>query len=218
MLIIAKIVSVLNIHLKGNLTSESELIRNEKLPHNAILFKEGKNIRQAFYLGFLLVLPIMIPIIIVTIIRYKSINMSLDMNIKTGMVFAGTLFIWSILIYIHEFIHAMFYSIKAEKTIWRDKKYGAYFVYCSEKVSKTRFVILCIAPTIILGIIPFTIWMLYYNYIPMPFNLAFVLTTWVMIVLSAGDFTNIYNAIKQVPKGAKIFNYGLHSYWIKDKK
>lgn len=209
---------MMNIHLKGKFTSESDLIKKEKLPDNSIPFEEGKDIRQAFNLGFLLVVPIIIPVIIVTIIRYKSINMSIDMNIKTGIVFAGTLVIWQILIYIHEFIHAMFYSKKAEKTIWRDKEHGAYFIYCSEKVSKTRFVILCIAPTIILGIIPFIIWMLYYNYIPMPFNLAFVLTTWVMIVLSAGDFTNIYNAIKQVPKGAKIFNYGLHSYWIKDKK
>ena len=48
------------------------------------------------------------------------------------------------------------------------------------------------------------------------FNLSFVFITWIMIIMSMGDFTNIYNAIRQVPKGAKIFNYGLHSYWLKD--
>jgi len=36
--------------------------------------------------------------------------------------------------------------------------------------------------------------------------------TWIMTMMSIGDFANIFNAIKQVPNNAKIFNYGMHSY------
>lgn len=205
-----------NIHWKGKYKSEEDLIQNEKLPNNSVQFKEGENISQAFGLGLLLELPLIIPIIIITIMRFKSMNIILDMNIKTGIVFAITIIIMQLLTYIHEIIHAMFYSKKAEKTIWKYPEQGAYFIYCNEKVSKIRFIILCIAPTVILGIIPFFIWLLFANKIPMPFNLSFVFITWIMIIMSMGDFTNIYNAIRQVPKGAKIFNYGLHSYWLKD--
>lgn len=42
-----------------------------------------------------------------------------------------------------------------------------------------------------------------------------MILTWTMTFLSIGGFANIFNAITQVPQNAKIFNYGMHSYWIK---
>lgn len=38
-----------------------------------------------------------------------------------------------------------------------------------------------------------------------------------MTFMSAGDFTNIFHALTQVLRDAKVFNYGLHSYWRKDR-
>ena len=52
----------------------------------------------------------------------------------------------------------------------------------------------------------------------MPYSLAIVFTTWIMTIMSIGDFANIFNAIRQVPKGGKVFNYGIHSFWFKHYK
>jgi len=41
------------------------------------------------------------------------------------------------------------------------------------------------------------------------------ITSWLMIATGIGDYVNIYNAIRQVPKEGKVINYGLHSFWIK---
>ena len=137
------------------------------------------------------------------------------MDAKTILTFAVLLTSLVLLTYIHKFLHALFYPKKAMKTIWKSSKQGAYFVYCDALLNKNRFIILCAALAVILGIIPFIIWYMLADYIAMPYSLAVVFTTWVMTILAIGDYANIYNCVRQVPKGAKVFNYGMHSYWIR---
>ncbi len=33
------------------------------------------------------------------------------------------------------------------------------------------------------------------------------------ISMGAGDYMNVFNAIRQVPKDARIYSSGIHSYW-----
>lgn len=47
------------------------------------------------------------------------------------------------------------------------------------------------------------------DYIAMPYSLAVVFTAWVMAIMAIGDYANIYNCIRQVPKEVKVFNYGV---------
>jgi hypothetical protein len=75
-------------------------------------------------------------------------------------------------------------------------------------------VILCIAPSIALGIIPFFLWYVIAPLLEVEWIICIMVLTWIMTMMSMGDFANIFNAIKQVPNNAKIFNYGMHSYWI----
>ena len=35
----------------------------------------------------------------------------------------------------------------------------------------------------------------------------------ISVITGAGDYYNIYNTIYQVPRGASVFNNGLHTYW-----
>ena len=78
---------------------------------------------------------------------------------------------------------------------------------------------MCLAPMFILGVVPFIIWLILPQFIPMPFNLAFVIITWFMTLLSMGDVANVYHVIKEVPNKSKLFNYGfLRSFYIKNSK
>lgn len=203
-----------NIIYRGKFENEKQLIGNDKLSKKAIQFKEGKKIEDIYNLGFILELPIIIPIIIITILRIQGIDGHINLNLKTGIIVAIAILINYILKFIHEFIHAYFYPIKSKKTIWKYTSKGAYFTYCNTKISKIRFIVISLAPMIILGIVPFIVWLFIADKIELTISLVYVFLTWIMIFFAMGDLVNVYNTIKQVPKSAKVFNYGLHSYWI----
>ena len=68
---------------------------------------------------------------------------------------------------------------------------------------------MCLAPMFILGIIPHIVWLLLPVMISMPVYLGFPLVFWFMTVMSLGDAANVYYTVKEVPKGAMVFNHGL---------
>ncbi len=209
---------MLNIKWRGKFESEEELIQERSFPGGAIMFREGDTIQDAFKTGFLLMLPIMLIVIGLSLYRIRQLvntEMKLEINIETVVVFLLALLVYQGLVFLHELIHALFYPKQEEKTIWSYKKQGAYFIYCDAVISKRRFIVLSIAPMIILGVIPFCVWFSVAYYIAMPYNMAMLIVSWMMIFMSMGDLANIFHAVTQVPKNRKIFNYGLHSYWIK---
>ncbi len=205
---------MLNITYMGKFENEKQLIGNDKLPQKAIQFKEGKKREDIYNLGFILGSPIIIPIIIITILRIQGIDGHINLNLKTGIIIAVAILVNYILKFLHEYIHAILYPIKSEKTIWKYTSKGAYFIYCNTKISKIRFIVISLAPMIILGIIPFVVWLFIADKIELTISLVYVFLTWIMTFFAMGDLVNVYNTIKQVPKNAKVFNYGLHSYWI----
>ena len=205
---------MLNISIKGKYQDESQLIKDKRLPEKAIQFKEGDTIQSAFLLGFVLSLPIMLLMVILSVIRCSGIDKQLKFDSSFAIAVIATFIVGKILTYLHEFIHAIFYPKNAEKTIWKDAKQGIYFIYCDAEVSKIRFIILCITPSIVLGIIPFFIWYIIAPFLEVEWIVCTMVLTWMMTFMSIGDFANVFNTFRQVPRNARVFNYGMHSYWI----
>ena len=88
---------------------------------------------------------------------------------------------------------------------------GLVFVVGTEDMSKTRFIFMCLCPNIFLGIVQYIIFLI------CP-NLVFLgLFRLVCLGMGFGDYINVYNAIKQMPKGAKTYLCGMHSYWYIEK-
>lgn len=205
-----------NIKFMGNYTSDKDLIKRKSIPKDAVEFGIVKDLKDVFVKGFFMLMPIIVIMVILTILKVKSIKYHLTMNIDVIIAFILIIILVYVLTIVHEVIHALFYPRKYLKTIWKSKRDGARFVYCEELVSKKRFVIMALAPMFILGIIPFIIWFILPNFIPMPYNLTFVITTWFMTLIAMGDIYNAYIVIKEVPKNHKLFNYGLlRSFYIK---
>ncbi len=205
-----------NIVYKGNFQSENQLVNNDKLSEKAVPFKEGKELNDLFNLGFILELPVIIPIMFLTILRIQSMERHIVFNLKTIFVIAAAFLVNYILKFIHEYIHAILYPLKSKKTIWKYTSNGACFIYCNTKISKLRFIVISLAPMILLGIIPFVIWLFIADKIDLTISVVYVIMTWIMVFFAMGDLANVYNTIRQVPKNAKVFNYGLHSYWINE--
>ena len=99
------------------------------------------------------------------------------------------------------------------KEIYYTKGTIALFVYCTAEVSKTRFIVMSLAPEILLGIIPTFVGILLNRYLPCRFFLVWMFCSLSAVLMGIGDNYNVYNAVNQVPAGSMIFNNGLHSYW-----
>ena len=202
-----------NIIFKGKYKDEKQLIENSKLQKNSVMFKEESNVTQAFISGLKFAIPISAIIIILFLIIVKLNNLKLQYSV---LHFGISSVLIMPLMYIHEFIHALTYPIKSIKYIYSKPEEMALFVYCNAVVSKIRFVFICLMPTILLTIIPSIFAMVFINSINIQFSIDIIYIAIAMCIGALGDFTNVYNTLKQVPKHSRVFNYGYHSYWIKN--
>ena len=200
---------MLGIRFKGEYTSDEQLIKRESIPDDAVEFGIVSDLKQEFAKGILMLLPVMAAMIAVTFYKVKDIDYHLTMGPDVILAFVLVILAVYLLTFVHEIIHALFYPAGAEKEIWRSKEQGAYFVYCEEEIGRNRFIVMCLAPMFILGIIPFIIWAVLPSFIPMPYDLTAAITFWFMTIMAMGDAANVYHAAKEVPSGATVFNYGL---------
>ena len=207
---------MLNIVFKGIYVSDDQLIKRDSIPDDAVEFGIVSNLQGEFGRGFLILLPLFAAMVLATYFKVKNLNYHLTMGFDVIVSFVLIIVSVYLLTFVHEIIHALFYPADAVKEIWKSKEQGAYFVYCEKEILRERFIIMCLAPMFILGIIPFAVWLILPNFIPMPLNIAVSIIFWLMTIMAMGDAANVYHVIKEVPKGSKVINYGLlRSFYIK---
>ena len=203
-----------NIHLMGDFKDLNQLTKDRPVPENAVQFEEGNSFQDIFITGLKIAVPIGLVMILCAIIRIKNLDYDVHFSILTVELIILAAASTYLLAYVHEFIHALFYPIDAEKQVWKMLDQGAFFVYCERETSKIRFIVMCLAPAVILGIIPYIFWLAFPLALTFTGGIMVLVISFLMTFMALGDYVNVYNAIKQVPKDAKIFNFGIHSYWI----
>ena len=207
---------MLNIVFKGNYVSDDQLIKRDSIPDGAVEFGIVSSLQGEFGRGLLILMPLFAAMVLATYFKVKDLEYHLTMGFDVIVSFVLIIVSVYLLTFVHEIIHALFYPADAVKEIWKSKEQGAYFVYCEKEIRMERFIIMCLAPMFILGIIPFAVWLILPNLIPMPYNMAVSIIFWLMTIMAMGDAANVYHVIKEVPKGSKVFNYGLlRSFYIK---
>ena len=105
----------------------------------------------------------------------------------------------------HEFIHAI--CFRKEACIYTNLKNGLLFVVGPEDMSKSRFVIMSLMPNLLFGFLPFILYLIF----PQLGFLGILGAT--SIPMGIGDYYNIFNALTQMPRGARTYLYGFHSWW-----
>lgn len=111
----------------------------------------------------------------------------------------------------HELLHAICFGKDAEVFVYHSLKHGMAFVLSHEPVSKGRFVFLSLLPNVVFGLLPFLAWIIWPA---VPFWSVFLLLFSVMtITMGVGDYMNVINALRQMPKGSMQILSGFHSYW-----
>ena len=123
-----------------------------------------------------------------------------------GFVFSFVACIVVILsFYPHELLHAI--CFKEDVYFYTALKLGILFVTGTEDMSKARFIFMSMLPNLVFGFLPFLLFFINPSW-------AFLGTLGALAIpAGAGDYMNVFNTIRQVPDGAKVYMNGMHTYW-----
>ena len=207
----------MSIRFCGMINDFSDL-EHGKCPPEAHRLKEGESLDEILSNAMHYTIPLMILTLALSVVRiHKGLNWEMGTDIwEIIVVTLGVIFLYGMLVFAHEYVHILFYPWNADKEIWIYDSQVA-LVYCNTPMTRGHFMVMCLAPLTLLGFIPFILWMLFAQ-IPSPtMSIAWMLLCWSMIFGGLGDYYNVANVLSQVPRGALVFNYGMHTYWIEKK-
>lgn len=204
-----------NIRYMGKYKDESQILTGQ-LQKGAIQYNEPNTITRAFLMGGLISSPMIIALIVVIFIKIQIWNIPFEsVNVKSLVISIIVATILNLIfMIIHEFLHAISYPKNGIKEIWFKPNELAAFVYCNETVSKKGFIWMCLCPNVILGFIPYILWIIGIFDFNIIVSQTIIIFAMLNILSGIGDYLNVYLTIKQVPKNALVQNYGYHSYWF----
>lgn len=105
----------------------------------------------------------------------------------------------------HEILHGI--CFRGDVYLYTNLKQGMLFVVGPEDMSKAHFVFMSMLPNLVFGFIPFILFLIHPEWSFLGCVGGF------SIPMGAGDYLNVFNALTQMPKGARTYMHGFHSYW-----
>lgn len=187
--------------------NEIEDYQKGELDSDAVKMKMPGNMNQMMIKA----LPFVIPsLIIMFVAMYLKGHINNQMAVYKPYMFIG-LIIGFFLSIVHELLHTVVYP-KGVNTYIGILKPITFVALASYPLKKGRFIIMCLLPYI-LGIIPLIIFLL------SPINNLLLNSiiygiAFIGMVSPYPDAYNVYQVIRQVPKGKKIQFYGDDTYYI----
>ena len=112
----------------------------------------------------------------------------------------------------HEYLHAVLFPQRADVVVYNALDKGLLFCYSTYPISKLRHIVILVTPSLILGIIPFIIWLLFparTGYITACSNAFFM----IMILAGAGDYISAIISLFALPRGSYIQMDGKSNYY-----
>ncbi|ASK64006.1 hypothetical protein CFK37_18515 [Virgibacillus phasianinus] len=182
------------------------LVENEWFPMN-----EPKSLGVAIALSFpLMILNALITIGVINTFSTISLNEFGLTSDSISITINFVVIIWIfLLIIVHELFHLAFIPnfIRSQKTFIGLTLFGGY-VLTEEEVSKSRYILVTMAPFVIISIL-----------LPIILSLLGALTTTFKFLIlinsmaSSVDILNLILLLTQVPKKAVLLNNGTKTYW-----
>lgn len=221
-----------NIKFMGRFKDE-EVLKQRPLPPDAVPYDEG-SLGDVVRKGFLISLPWQIIMFTSVLIRYLqvrdrmpgeairgipslfnvlTVNATDSVLLNAGVGLIVLIGINILLTLLHELIHAVTVPRGHEAQIWSYLDKGAMFVFFPEPVSRVRFVVVSLAPNVVLAFIP---WLFLLFAAPVLTAQAYwwiFIQAFLMSVGGIGDYANVWHTLTQVPKGGQVYSYGVNSYW-----
>lgn len=187
----------MRLHYKGtyNLNPDS-LPRGEHQP-NAVPFKEVKDTKELGIIANTGCVALLFVLLVFAFFRCRP-------YFSAWQLIAGSI-TPMLALFPHELLHAV--CFRGDVYLYTNWKQGMIFVIGPETMTKTRFIFMSLLPNLVLGVIPYCISMLF------PQLLFFAVFGALLTGMGFGDYYNAFNALTQMPHGARTYLYGFHSFW-----
>ncbi len=194
----------MKLHYRGKYNLDPTTLPTCKHQPNAVKFKEVDSTKELADIANGIAIALMILLSIPVYLKYKgSLFDYFDEMMVGAMLPLLTMFP-------HELIHAL--CFKEDVYLYTNFKQGLLFVVGCETMSKQRFIFMSLLPNIVFGFLPYMISFLGIQY------LTLAVLGVIAIGMGAGDYYNVFNALIQMPKGARTYLYQMNSYWYIPEK
>jgi len=194
---------------KGKYTHEDQLSKGI-LPPNAVKFREPETPFKLNLVALLFTIPALL-LIGLFVLASALLHGYVYVHSNSNTILIGFALAYLTLLP-HELLHAVCFGKSAEVEMYIIPRQFMMFVHCTQPISKARFIFLSLFPNLVFGWFPLTVWMLLPHvtiYSDILFGFSFI-----SILFGAGDYLNVYNAFRQMPKGSMQQLSGFHSYWF----
>ncbi len=187
----------MKLHYKGKYDLNPDSLPHNEHKPNAVAFKEAKDTKTLAVIANVLSLFLLVVLAIPAVVRGRE-------HFDYIQLMAGCV-LPMLTLFSHELLHAV--CFKEDVYLYTNWKQGMLFVVGPESMSKSRFIFMSLLPNIVFGFVPYIIGMIFPQ---LTFLLAFGT---ISIGIGAGDYYNVFNAVTQMPKGAKTYLYKFNSFW-----
>ena len=190
---------------KGKFESEEQLPKGV-LPDNAVKFREPESANKLNLLMFVFMIP---TVVLIGMFMLLSGFIHGDVIVPYGYKISFTGLLLSLLTFFpHELLHAVCFGKDSVVQLYIAPKKLMLFVISNDPVSKVRFILLSLLPNLIFGWIPLIIWVVFPNTGPLFYFSV------ICILMGCGDYINVFNGVRQMPKGSMHQHSGFNSYWF----
>lgn len=190
---------------KGKFSGNPDDIPHGEHKPGAVKFKEPEMKTLAIVMNILSAV-ISFALVIVFVLRGELFGI-FDSGDTGALIRISLGFICSFLIlFPHEILHGI--CFRGTVYLYTNLKQGMLFVTGPEDMSKARFIFMSMLPNLVFGFIPFIVFLIFPKLVFLGALGA------IAIGQGAGDYMNVINAVIQMPKGARTYIYGFHSYWF----
>ena len=194
----------MKLHYRGKYNLDPATLPTCKHQPNAVKFKEVDSTKELAVIGNGIATALMILLSIPVYLKYKGLLFDYFDEMMVGVMLS------LLTMFPHELIHAL--CFKEDVYLYTNFKQGLLFVVGCETMSKQRFIFMSLLPNIVFGFLPYMISFLGIQY------LTLAVLGVIAIGMGAGDYYNVFNALIQMPKGARTYLYQMNSYWYIPEK
>ena len=189
----------MKLHYAGKYDLNPDSLPYEEHMPGAVAFKEAKDSKQLAIVANVIAVIVFLIFFAIAMFRYGQYLMEESF----GFFYVSILFL--LILFPHEILHAI--CFKKDVYMYTNLSQGMLFVIGTETMSKARFVFMALLPNIIFGLIPFIVGMIF------PEMVFFTMFGCIALSSGAGDYYNVFNALTQMPKGARTYMHKFNSYW-----
>lgn len=186
----------MRLHYKGTFDGDYNSLPRGEHQKNAVPFQEPKTQEALAKVATGISIVCTVPLLVV----YEWVGSIPPLtSILLGVVLALAMAIP------HELLHGI--CFRQDVYLYMSLRKGMLFVVGPETMSKMRFIFMSLLPNLVFGGLPFGIFLVH------PEWDVLGAMGMMAIPMGAGDYMNVWHAIRQMPKGARTYLYGFHSYW-----